>query len=235
MIRALLLTLAAGIGFCQSAAATLITATVTADNHYGLYFGTETNLTFVGRNETGPTGNPGNYNWSLPETFADLDLSDEDRFFIVQWDEGIGDDATQGLLAEFTFSSGATLRTNASQWQFYITSTANPGTYGDPPKADALETMLASSFWTAPGFSTPNGTNVWAQVSFGNPVPGISTEANWISQAELNDPSFYFAVYRSPPIGMIQPPAIPEPTMLSLFALGLAGLGWAQCRRPRGG
>ena len=56
----------------RSAAAISITAHVTADNHYGLYHGLAdgSGLTLVGRNEVGIDGSPGEYNWSLPETWT---------------------------------------------------------------------------------------------------------------------------------------------------------------------
>lgn len=49
-----------------------VTAVLTADNHYGLFHGRADGdeWTFIGRNELGPQGDPGDYNWSLPETFT---------------------------------------------------------------------------------------------------------------------------------------------------------------------
>jgi hypothetical protein len=51
--------------------ATTVKATVTADNFYGILYGNKdgSQLNFVGRNETGSTGNPGQYNWSMAETW----------------------------------------------------------------------------------------------------------------------------------------------------------------------
>jgi hypothetical protein len=62
-----------------TADAATITATVTADNHYALYYGTQSNLTFVGRNEKGSSGNPGDVNWSVPVTFGGSVLGEDDR------------------------------------------------------------------------------------------------------------------------------------------------------------
>lgn len=113
------------LGVPTSGAATL-TATLTADNHYALYFGTDSNLTFVGRNEKGPAGSPGTYNWSLPETFGGLQLSESDRFYVAIWDENIVN-GSQALLGQFTTDDGGTLLTNASEWGYYITGAPNPG------------------------------------------------------------------------------------------------------------
>ena len=63
----------------QAAVATSVTATLTADNHYGLYYGDENgaNLTLVGRNEFGDFGGPGDndHNWTFPETW-NFNMSD---------------------------------------------------------------------------------------------------------------------------------------------------------------
>jgi hypothetical protein len=130
------------------------------------------------------------------------------------------------LLAEFSFSGGSTLRTNSTQWQYYLTSILNQGELGEAPTADALEAELLASIWTAPGFSTPNGANPWAGFSSNMPVPAISTDAQWISRSASDDASFYLTVYRSIPVGTIESASVPEPTSLAIFCLGLFAISY---------
>lgn len=59
-----------------------VKAVVTADNHYGLYYGSSGRLHFVGRNEIGFSGNPGTYNWSEAETFL-FNLKPDDYLYVV--------------------------------------------------------------------------------------------------------------------------------------------------------
>ncbi len=62
----------------------VVEASFTADNHYALYYGDAngSGLTFVGRNEPGPAGNPGTWNWSKPESFA-FDAPAGSHLFLV--------------------------------------------------------------------------------------------------------------------------------------------------------
>lgn len=102
-----------------------LNATVTADNHYGLYVGNQngSRLVFVGRNEKGPFHIPdtdppvpdeaclleqGPFNWACPEAFATEKISPRviyqrgTQFFVniytVVWDDDAIDSA---LLGEF--------------------------------------------------------------------------------------------------------------------------------------
>lgn len=211
--------------------AAIITATVTADNHYALYYGTESNLTFVGRNEKGGSGNPGSYNWSLPETFGALVLAEDNRFFIAQWDESPNESSlTQALLGQFVTTDGRYLATNNTEWG-YFEAAPNPGTDGDAPDAAGMGALLTAASWTQPGYSTPNGTGIWSGFSLG-PIPGISTQASWISRTSDSDSSYNLTVYRSITVREMQQ-AVPEPTSLALLgSIGLVGL-LVGCRRKR--
>ena len=78
--KALALFAAALTVAASNAGAVTIDATITADNHYGLYVGgaNGTPMTFIGQNESGAGGAPGEFNWSIPESYqfnADQDYT----------------------------------------------------------------------------------------------------------------------------------------------------------------
>src|SRR5579862_2644107 len=79
-----------------------VNATVTADNHYALFYGIGNNLNFVGRNELGGDGNPGTYNWSLPEQFS-FTADTGEYLYIIAWSD---DSVAQGLIGQFQLSNG---------------------------------------------------------------------------------------------------------------------------------
>src|SRR5262245_1054996 len=66
-----------------------VTATITADNHYGLYVGQAdgSQLTLIGSNEPGLQGNPGAFNWSLPETWH-FNVGQGAYLYVLSWDDG---------------------------------------------------------------------------------------------------------------------------------------------------
>lgn len=199
-----------------------VTATVTADNHYALFYGNEEHLVYVGRNEKGYWGS-GGYNWSLPETFSGLVLDDMDRFYVVQWDENNwGGGGTQALLAEFDFGNGVVLYTNSSQWLYYQLPIYNQGSNGDPPSTEELQAALLAAYWSTPGFSLSNGLGIWASYT-GGATPGIGLEAEWISRLTQNDTTLYLTVFRSVPMsyvatGDVELPDIPPPSAPAVAA-----------------
>ena len=95
-----------------------ITATVTADNHYALYHGLENgdSLAFVGRNEVNKPGDPGQYNWSLPETF-NFSVQSGEYLYLAGW----GDDTSaEGVLGQFDLSTSIiseTILTGDQGWE----------------------------------------------------------------------------------------------------------------------
>jgi hypothetical protein len=211
--------------------AAVVTAAVTADNHYGLYYGSDSSLTFVGRNEYGVNGSPGQYNWSLPESFGNLAVAGSDRFYIAQWDQYTDQPSTaQGLLAEFVTADGRSLLTNTRDWAYFVTSAPNPGDYGDPPDALTMEALLVAASWTQVGFATPNGTGPWDQNT--GPMAGISAQADWISRTSAYDSSYSLVVFRSIPVADIR--AVPEPNSIALIILGVTALAASRHRGARG-
>ncbi len=143
------------------------TATITADNHYALYFGNETLVTFVGRNELGSGGSPGTYNWSLPEVWKfDVDIGH--YIYVAAWSD---DRVAQGWIGQFV-SSESTLFSNTSGWEVYLTN--NNLNDGSPaPEVAALQSVSTAA-WGPVGYSRSHGSGPWGT------IPGIGSGADWI-------------------------------------------------------
>ncbi len=73
-------------GALGKAFATLVTATVTADNHYAIYYGTDNSLTYVGTNVSGSAGSTGTYNWSAAETWS-FNVPVGQYIYVVGWSD----------------------------------------------------------------------------------------------------------------------------------------------------
>jgi hypothetical protein len=195
--RCLLVT-ACGLALTRAAAQSF-SAQVTADNHYQLYIGDTagTQLTLVGQNESGSTGNPGAYNWSEPESW-NFQLSLGQRIYVVAWDAG----GQGGWLGQFGSVAG-TLFSNPSSWRYTTSSAANPGD-SQPNLLPTLLLDIASASsggsWMAnPSSSGANGTGPWGT------IPGIGSSAEW-----LNVPSNFgpVTVFRSEFVGVPEAPGV---------------------------
>ncbi|MBY0526541.1 MAG: cadherin-like domain-containing protein [Gemmataceae bacterium] len=168
-----------------------ITATLTADNHYGLYFGSTdgTTLTFVGRNEVGLAGNPGESNWSLPESF-EFEANVDDRLYVLVWDDG----GPQMWTGQFTLGNGETLISDTTHWEYTVAQGSNPGQDGDVPPLSDVMTVIANATWAAPLATAPDGTAPWGS------IPGISTDANFVwhdTFASTSSSDGHFVIFRT--------------------------------------
>jgi MYXO-CTERM domain-containing protein len=178
-----------------------ITATITADNHYGLYYGrvsaAAVDLAFVGRNEFGHWGSGGGDNWAQPETFA-FSVMPGDHLYVVAWD----DYGNQMWLAQFRLPDGSNLFSNTRDWEYAAGPLhSNPGYMGDVPSVASLADVVSHATWSAPRASSPNGTGYWGT------IPGISSSADFVWSDSLtgdtNNDTYF--VYRT------RLPALPEP------------------------
>ncbi|MBG1265765.1 PEP-CTERM sorting domain-containing protein [Nostoc sp. WHI] len=205
-----------------SAHAVSVTATLTADNHYGLYYGKVdgSELTFVGRNEKGTSGNPGVFNWSLPEIF-NFNANDGDYLYVLAWDDG----GPQNWIGEFKLPDGGSLLSNTSDWVYQIGSGANPGEFGDVPLLTTVASEIGSASWNIPQASAPQGTAPWGT------IPGISSQANFIWHDSLDNDSSSdrnYAIFRT----KVAITSVPEPSTLGVVAL--AGvMGWMIKRKQK--
>jgi hypothetical protein len=224
------------------------TATVTADNHYGLFYGDKSgnSLNFVGRNELGSKGSGGvGYNWSRPENWT-FEVDSKDYLYMVVWDDKSVDEMWVG---EFSFSNGSTLLSKATDWEFMISDNANPFSRivpegerdqgflaagdrfeGNVPKNGELAQEIRNGNWVN---SFTRGNNVidptkkrpWGQIA------GISANAEFLNTTTSGGPARgtaqnnKYTIFRTRnTVGELV--GVPEPTsIISLLAFGAVGAG----------
>lgn len=214
--------LAVFAGAAQAGDGTTVVATVTADNHYALYNvqpgGT---IGFVAQNEEGLFGNPGLYNWSLPETNT---FVTQDVFYIAAWSD---DSVAQGLLGQFLFGGNNLLLTGDPRIQTFRTGISRDT--DDPRPSDASVTTQvnlanATNGWRTPSVYLPNlnTTLPWGQ------IPGITDDAQWIWSDSPNGENVFFpgADYGEYVLFRI---VVPTPGAVALLGLG----GLVSLRRKR--
>ncbi len=199
----------------QSDASSVIIATVTADNHYGLYHGRAdgSELTFVGRNEKGYEGDPGPYNWIIPETWTISPVVGH-HLYVVAWDDG-GHQMWEG---DFVLPNGTTLHSNATDWEATFVDGNNPGEYGDVPSLATLQADIAAASWGAPGVSESPPYGIWD----GYGSTGLVGDYVWYDSFDSGPTDSGYVIFRSIT-------TIPEPStiiLLATAALGLLAYGW---------
>jgi hypothetical protein len=227
------------------------TATVTADNHYGLFYGDKSgnSLNFVGRNELGSKGSEGAYNWSRPENWT-FDVDSKDYLYMVVWDDKSVDEMWVG---EFSFSNGSTLLSKATDWEFMISDNANPFSRivpegerdqgflaagdrfeGNVPKNGELAQEIQTGDWVnsfTRGNNVSGGDRPWGQIA------GISANAEFLNTTTSGGPARgtaqnnKYTIFRTRNtvgelVGVVEPASVPEPTsIISLLAFGAVGAG----------
>jgi hypothetical protein len=185
-------------------------ATLTADNHYGLFLGDAdgSNLISIGRNEYGHGGSPGTYNWSQAEQWYFLAAPGQ-YLYVMAWD----DDGPQGWIGTFSWQSHV-LDSNTTDWLSAIAPGTNPGMNGNLPSTGVLEGYIASAVWMTPAASAANGSAPWGSIA------GVGN-AQWIwhdTLAANSGADGHFALFRS-----VNPlvSAVPEPRTYAMLGLGL--------------
>lgn len=192
-----------------------VTARLTADNVYGLYFGTPASLTLAGTDAT----------WGNAEVYG-FSAGIGQFAFVAAWDLG-GPQAWQGSLA---VAGGATIRTNPVDWVYTtVQIAALPGWSSSGtalPSLGSLQTALASASWLPVAASASNSAAPWGSV-----VPDAG--AQWIWGDTLADSSATdgrLVVFRTQDTLVS---AIPESGTSLLMLAGLAAVSLLARRRRR--
>ncbi|MBX3378629.1 MAG: PEP-CTERM sorting domain-containing protein [Phycisphaeraceae bacterium] len=213
---------AAGLIVAMSgiASAELLHVTITADNHYALYTSTSSLFSYIGGNELGSAGNPGTYNWSLPETY---EFDSGERVFIAAWSD---DSVAQGVLAQVFGQAEQSMHSGNPAWEVYRTG-LNRGDNDPHPTIEEIAghvlTADSLNLWEVPFVGEENGVEPWGT------VPDIATAARWMW---WNTPGDSDPLRGGSGAGemLIFGMRIPTPGTLSLAGLG----GFCLARRRRG-
>ena len=164
-----------------------VKATLTADNHYALYFGTPAGVTFVGRNELGTDSIPYSeqypYNWSLPEIFEFV-APPTGYLYIVAWSDHGG---AQGLLGQVVLNGRTVLTSKAPEWEVSFTG-INLDDFSPAPTESELLTQLGIASWQ-PVSITPSRTGLLPGRSIRQmgSCLGLVLTPNWIWGTPLDD------------------------------------------------
>ncbi|MGJ3250457.1 MAG: PEP-CTERM sorting domain-containing protein [Elainellaceae cyanobacterium] len=218
----------AASGMALPAQAVQITANITADNHYGLYYGQSdgSRLSLVGRNEiddihVADTIAPvpsisctGVFSWKCPEAW-EFDADPGDYLYLAAWDE----DLEQMWIGDIQFDDGRSLLSNTRDWEYAIASGNNPGS-GSLPSLAAISTEIANASWATPKVSAPQGTMPWGTIA------GISSTAEFVWHDTLSndsDSDRNYVIFRT--TAPLVEESVPEPSVtLGLGLVALAGM-----------
>jgi hypothetical protein len=207
-------------GIAGVAGATIIQATITADNHYSLYAGNQSGVSFIGRNEINSNGSPGANNWSNAETF-DFDMASGDYMYIAGWSDG---STAQGLLGQFTVGNSTIILTNTPYWDVYLTF--NNLDDGSPaPSTVTMLNLINIASWSQVQHYVNHGSGPWGYID------GINQNADWIWGSDLLSGSNYgeFQIFRT----KVELAPVPVPATILLFITGITCLAGTRLRMKK--
>lgn len=160
------------------ASAAVVNSVITADNYYAVYNVSGGTIGYIGRNELGAGGAPGQYNWSQPEPY---DFSTDEVLYIAAWSD---DQTAQGLLAQL-FLDGTALHSGDSRWEVFATN-ENRGNGSPAPTTAEMTAYVANAttnnLWEAPFVGGGNGIAPWGTIA------GITNTAQWMWKNIPGDP-----------------------------------------------
>jgi len=144
----------------------LVNATITADNDYALYYGTEdgSSITFVGRSNLSD-------DWKSAENWS-FDVKKGDYIYVAAWSDN---KVAQGLLGQFVINSPSlpTILTN-TDWQVYLTFD-DKGNGSVAPSTSEMSNKIAGASWSPVSDFIDYGSGSWGTI-----VTGINSAAKWI-------------------------------------------------------
>lgn len=155
-----------------------IDATITADNDYALYYGTEngSSITFVGRSNINDT-------WTSAENW-NFNMKKGDYIYVAAWSDNA---VAQGLLGQFVIRRPWTILTN-TDWQVYLTFD-DKGNGSDEPTTAEMSNEIAGAVWSPVSDYLNHGSAPWGTVT------GIDLAADWIWGSSL-EPGSGFGEYQ---------------------------------------
>src|SRR5688572_25270837 len=162
-MRAIRWLLATSLVLCTPAFAANTSATLTADDVFGLYHGQESGsgLTLDGRS-TGV--------WSATVKDFSFDVGAGDYLYVLAYNEpSFG--PPHMYIGSFLTPAGA-LVSNTTDWVYYISENATPSPFLALPTLAQVQADIAaanSSGWSTPLASAPNGSFPWG-LAVSNPL-----------------------------------------------------------------
>ncbi len=239
--------LTALVCLAHPAGAVNLTGSIAADDAFVLYYGNSdgTGLTQIA---SGGTGSQGGINWnvvngnfvpSVTSLSVSVTIPGGSYLYVMVWNSpGASWDNPQAWLGQFNVS-GKTIYSNLQTWQYMYSTSGNPSQSGMPSIASLAGQIAAAQWQTATpvvgtaaswyGNSTSNtlangsAGNKWTDLNGGQPVAGISTNADWVwwdtfANSQSQDG---YAIFMAPAdLGT----AVPAPAALLLLGPGLFGV-----------
>ena len=140
-----------------------LTATLSVDNYYGLYYGNAdgTQLTLIGSD-----ANPSSFSWTTPETWT-TKMPAGSYLYVLAWDIG----GPQAFIGQFNTERG-TITSNTTDW-VAKTGGINPGLSGALPSMSSVQAQIGAGGWNnllaSADNGCPNGSFPWGNLSNTSP------------------------------------------------------------------